>query len=131
MNVLIPANVTLEPVPRDTHAPWLSARSDKWRLTNAWTLYVDGMEWTVPAGYITDLSSVPRMAWWIVPRGYGPARRASIFHDWIYSHGHRYVDKRWADAAMRAIMLEDGAPRFMAWVFHKAVRLNRGGGGWA
>jgi len=130
MDVLITDNPVLEPVPRDTRAPWLSSRSDKWRLVYDWRLHVDGMEWTVPAGYVTDLSSVPRVAWSVFPRGYSPARRAAIFHDRAYSHWHGHVTKAWADEALRAIMIEDGAPRWVAWVFYRAVRLNWRGGGW-
>jgi hypothetical protein len=131
VNVLIPKNVELEPVARDTRAPWLSSGSDKWRLISNWTIYLDGMEWTVPKGYITDLASIPRLFWRMFPRGYGPSRRAAIFHDWCYSHGHRWCSKEYADEALRSIMIEDGAPEWAAWCFHRAVRLNAGGGGWS
>ena len=40
---------------------------------------------TVPAGFITDYASVPRMFWsWLPPWGeYGPA---AILHDYLYSN---------------------------------------------
>lgn len=130
MNVFLPSNPVLEPVPRNTEAPWLSRRSDKWRLVGAWTVYLDDIEWTVPDGYITDLSSIPRPVWWLFPRGYSPARRAAILHDWLYSHGYRWCTKEYADESFRSIMLEDGAPGWIAAVFYRAVRLNVNGGGW-
>ena len=45
-----------------------------------------GFEITVPAGFETDFSSVPRipLAYWLTG---GKAKKAAVVHDWLYSLG--------------------------------------------
>lgn len=77
----------------------------------------------VPAGYITDLASVPKLFRWLV--GASATRtKAAIVHDVLY--GPARFDRVVADALFRAIMLEEGVPRFTAHLMWLAVRL----GGW-
>jgi len=40
---------------------------------------------TVPAGFVTDLASVPRLLWAIVPRD-GLYNGAAVVHDFLYQH---------------------------------------------
>ena len=39
---------------------------------------------TVPAGFVTDLTSVPRFAWMVLPPD-GPSVKAAVIHDFLYA----------------------------------------------
>lgn len=57
---------------------------DHWRVTESFRYYVGGEgsnRWvTVPAGYLTDGASVPRLFWNIIPP-WGPHGQAAVVHD--------------------------------------------------
>lgn len=74
---------------------------------------------TVPAGFVTDLASVPRMpfAYWAFGNR---ARRAAILHDWLYTM--RYP-REWADSMFYAGMLAEGIPKAAAYAMWLAVRV--------
>lgn len=60
----------------------------RWLLVEPFD-YKDGVEFVhVPAGFVTDLNSVPRAVWWWFPKTESPA--AGLVHDFLY----RYPDKR-------------------------------------
>lgn len=76
---------------------------------------------TVPAGFSTDLASVPRL-----PGAYmlfaNRARRSAILHDYLYAQ-HR--TRKWADAVFYAAMKNEVSflPRFFMWL---GVRIGGG-----
>lgn len=77
-------------------------------------------DFTVPAGFITDLASIPRVLRDLPafdPNG--PSRRPAAMHDWLYAW--RGVDKDMADAFLRAAMLEEGCALEEAVAFFDAV----------
>lgn len=39
----------------------------------------------VPEGFVTDLASVPRVLWWLLPP-HGRYAKAAIVHDYMYDH---------------------------------------------
>jgi hypothetical protein len=56
-----------------------------WRLTAPLTLediWFDTI--TAPAGFVTDLGSIPRIFWNLLPP-IGPASKAFVIHDWLYA----------------------------------------------
>lgn len=77
---------------------------------------------TVPAGFITDLASVPRLplAYWAFGNR---ARRAAILHDWLYSEGW---PRDWADSMFYAAALAEGVPKAAAYAMWLAVRVGGG-----
>ncbi len=97
---------------------------------------------TVPAGFVTDLASVPRWAWIIIPPD-GPWVKAAIVHDYLYSTGGTGKWKRHpasitraepysrleADRIMREAMENRGVGWFARNLIYVAVRLG-GGRGW-
>ncbi len=104
-------------VGRDFAVAWKAAEAEDWRAI------------TVPAGLLTDLTSVPRPFRWFVDR-VGPWLEAAILHDYLYiawqdvpGRGPREADRRFADDMMLAAMREAGVGAFRAWVIHAAVRL--------
>lgn len=96
--------------------------------TVSWTSG-DG-EWrqiVVPDGFITDLTSVPRLLRWVAGR-VGPWLEAAIVHDYLYVAWQDVPgklptreDRRFADDIMLAAMKEAEVRPWMAWAIHKAV----------
>jgi len=84
----------------------------------------------VPAGFVTDFASVPRLPLAFLVAG-DCAHQAAVIHDWLYTvHAldGAEVSRAQADAVFReAIRVSDqGAP---AWLMWAAVRVG-GGGSW-
>lgn len=75
---------------------------------------------TVPVGYVTDLASVPRILWPLLPP-FGRYAHAAVMHDWLYTT-HR-TRRKSADAALKEVMIQDGVSRWQVWVIYTAVRL--------
>ena len=86
---------------------------------------------SIPAGFLTDLSSVPRAGRWAVSR-VGPHLEASVVHDWLYVawqfEGREPTARmrRFADDVFLAAMREAEVGRFQCYLIYGAVRL----GGW-
>jgi len=76
----------------------------------------------VPAGFATDLASVPRLpvVHWLFA---GRARRAAILHDWLYEL--RYP-RKWADRVFRAAMQAEGVGAINRWAMWAGVRIGGG-----
>jgi len=82
----------------------------------------------VPAGFVTDFASIPRVAQVIIPKDVG--RRAAILHDWLYAtNGCRgFFTRAQADAIfLEALGVLNVFPP-ARWAMYSAVRL---GGWWA
>jgi len=77
----------------------------------------------VPIGFKTDLASVPRLFWALIPP-HGRYIRAAIIHDYLYIH--KPVSRSIADRIFLDLMRRDGVPRWKRWIMYSAVRL----GGW-
>ncbi|MEQ1667205.1 MAG: DUF1353 domain-containing protein [Sulfuriferula sp.] len=70
----------------------------RWQLLAAFEYHVGSYPGEVviriPAGYVTDLTSVPRPLWAIYPP-HGRYAKAAIVHDYLYSNA--LVNKAYAD----------------------------------
>jgi hypothetical protein len=112
-------------------------------VTDTPTVYVG--QWdvlTVPAGFQTDLASVPRLFWALLPPQ-GAYERAAVLHDWLCTELGRYhrereawldghvhdpplpppVNARHTDGLFRRVMREaDEVPNAVAWVMWAGVR---------
>ncbi|HSV48371.1 MAG TPA: DUF1353 domain-containing protein [Ramlibacter sp.] len=84
-----------------------------------------GRQIRVPAGFVTDYASVPRLPLAFLVAG-DTAHEAAVVHDWLYTTHE--VGRAQADAVFKeAIQASDpGAPAGLMWL---AVRLG-GGGSW-
>jgi hypothetical protein len=82
--------------------------------------YVDkrGVEVAVPAGYSTDLDSVPR-----IPVAYawlkGRATKSAVVHDWLY---YNKYDRKKADKIFLNAMKDEGVAAWRRWPIYSAVR---------
>lgn len=105
-------------------APVLALRRDAlWELAKAYT-YKDGSgEVKVPAGFVTDLASVPRAFWWLIaPMELSAV--APIIHDYLYQtggDGGRYSRKS-ADQMFLTIMARESVPVWRRLSAYVAVR---------
>ena len=101
----------------------------------------DGETITVPAGFVTDLASIPRPVWSLYPPD-GPWAQAAVIHDFLYItkgtgvwHGRHGVSRAApysrteADGILRQAMDDIGVPGFQRDVVWSAVRVG-GSAGW-
>lgn len=92
---------------------------------------------TVPAGFRTDLASVPRPVQWLVPKD-GTYEQAAVLHDWLCTclesawradlgPDMRFVrapaDAVATDGIFRRVMREAGVPVLIRWLMWTGVRL--------
>lgn len=75
---------------------------------------------TVPAGFVTDLASVPRALWSIFPP-HGSWAKAAIVHDYLYSSGK--TSRVYADRVFLEGMEVLGVPLLKRQLMYWAVRL--------
>ena len=76
----------------------------------------------VPQGFQSDGASVPRFFWRLVfPKGDEKAIRAGFAHDYIYREHPEGWSKAEADFMFYELLLEDGTPKWRAWLAYKGV----------
>jgi hypothetical protein len=78
---------------------------------------------TVPAGFVIDGASVPRLLEWFFGR-YGRHLLAAIVHDWLYHAQTR--SRAESDRIFHEYMIARGVPESAAWAMWAGVRA----GGW-
>ena len=73
----------------------------------------------VPAGFQTDLASIPCLFWRVLPRDGGTYRAAAVVHDYLVG---RWA---WGEAAdvFREALRDNGAGPVRGWLLVSAVRL--------
>lgn len=74
-----------------------------------------GDEITVPAGFVTDLASIPRVARWLIPIA-GRSAKAAVLHDWLL----HLLDRR-ATSVFNEALIVAGTPTWRRWVMVAAV----------
>lgn len=80
---------------------------------------------TVPAGFVTDYDSVPRLPfmYWLLG---GARHKAAVVHDFLYSlDGPSQLKARgrkWADQVYRDALRAEGVSKLTAWVMYSGVR---------
>lgn len=79
-----------------------------------------GLTITVPAGFVTDFTSIPRRLRWLF-NPIGPWDRAAALHDYLYSLPG--VSRFLADALFREAMYRLGVPLWRRVLMYYAVRV--------
>ena len=82
---------------------------------------------SVPAGFVTDLASVPRLPVAFFLAG-GLAHAAAVLHDWLYTT--HSTDRATADAVFQDAARACGVSPWRAWVMWLGVRAG-GASAWA
>lgn len=97
---------------------------DKWELLTPFHFYVgeeSANEWViVPFGFITDLASIPRIFWGVLPPS-GEYAKAAILHDFLYRFGNK--GRKYADDILLEGMTVLGVAKWRRWVIYSAVRI--------
>lgn len=86
---------------------------------------------TVPAGFVTDLASIPQFAWSLGFAPDGPWAKAAVIHDYLYStkgQGGVYTRAQ-ADSILDEAMADLGVPGWRRAIIWAAVRVG-GASGW-
>jgi hypothetical protein len=101
----------------------------KWILTADLVYQSDVAKrtFTVPAGFQTDLASVPRLPLVFLLAG-DCAREAAVVHDYLYST--HLVPRDVADAVLREASEVTGVPAWRRWLMWAGVRVG-GSSHWA
>jgi len=104
---------------------------NRWRLETAYS-YRDGHTTIiVPEGFVFDLSSVPRLLWWLIAP-FELSVAAPLIHDFLYENGGapqgailppRTYSRAQTDQLFRSIMEREGVPGWRQWVGYAAVRI--------
>lgn len=78
---------------------------------------------TVPAGFLTDYASVPRLPFAYAILG-GKGKKAAVVHDWLYKS--QSVERAVADSVFREALAASGYGAVVRAMFYAGVRV----GGW-
>ena len=95
--------------------------SKKYRLLKSYRFAWGGRIYEVPAGMEFDGASVPRALWRVVTPFEPRVMRAALCHDYLYATGK--LSKKSADNLFLHFLLQDGVPKALAVMMHKAVHL--------
>ncbi|EFO7853397.1 DUF1353 domain-containing protein [Salmonella enterica] len=75
---------------------------------------------SVPAGFVTDLATIPRIFWTLLPPD-GKYAKAAIIHDYLYANALR--TKQEADLIFLDGMVVLGVPKWKRVIMYWSVRL--------
>ena len=102
----------------------------RWELVEPFTYHAKTDSFTIPAGFITDFASVPRLVVWLLPR-YGQWTAAAILHDYLWALSRKgEFEKSDADGIFNRSMRELGVPFLRRWIMWTAVRWASGPRSW-
>lgn len=92
-----------------------------WKLKSRLVFHSEAILETiyVPTGFITDLASIPRLFWNILPP-FGRYTEAAIVHDWIYRN--HLFPRMVCDALFFEMMCALKTPSVTRWTIYLAVR---------
>lgn len=129
---------TLEQAPVDIAAsrlppPILSyVGGRQWRLEADYSYRDAATTITIAKGFQFDLSSVPRLLWWLIAP-FELSVAAPLLHDYLYFHGGRppegsvvpprIYNRAEVDAMFRGIMRKEGVPGWRRVLGYLAVRV--------
>lgn len=91
-----------------------------YQLEDDFIISVNEIIYTVPKGFITNFSSVPRIPLIYLVVG-NRGNRSAVFHDWLYTAKPR--TREIADKLFLLCLIEDGINRFIAYAMYFAVRI--------
>ncbi len=98
---------------------------NKWQLVSPYSYMTLGYIIIVPAKFITDLASTPKILWNILePFGKGYLK-ASVIHDYLYSKDcvYQFINREIADKIFLEIMKENGVGPIKRNLMYIGVRI--------
>jgi len=87
-----------------------------------WYTAKDGSRFKVPAGFLTDLGSIPVPLWPILPRDKWPS--AFILHDYLCEQS--WISRIDTDKLLHEALIYSGARRWEVWIIYIGVRIGAG-----
>lgn len=76
----------------------------------------------VPAGFVTDLATVPQVFQWLVD-DHGAYTQAAVLHDWLCIEAHAgRLSRRDADGLFRRVLREENVAWLRRWLMWAGVR---------
>jgi hypothetical protein len=86
-----------------------------------------GTKFVIPEGFETDLASVPKLLWWLIPPFDDRFLIAALVHDFLYrvEVPAGKISRSDADGVFRRLMRLHGVPRLQRSLMWAAVRLSR------
>lgn len=116
--------------PKRLYDPESGELVDLWQYTKNMTLtFPDGRKVVSHIGDVTDKASIPRAAWWWLPRDDRHIVIAARFHDCLYERQEiegKPVTRLEVDKMFRSLMIQSGMRWTQANLAYIAVRA----GGW-
>lgn len=97
----------------------------RFKTCEDWYFRIDDTTYLVPKGFVTDLASIPRWFWSILPPQRTEFIAPAIMHDFIY-HSPNGLSRRMADIAFYQGLREEGVDKTTSFKMWLGVRL----GGW-
>ena len=96
----------------------------RWLYKNYWALEYPCIiaGWVVPAGFITDLATIPVVIRIILPQS-GPWSRAAVLHDYIYHTPTIDMTRKDCDDLFYYVMEQDHVTAWRRYAAYIAVRL--------
>lgn len=99
----------------------IPGRPNLWRYATPLRWSSGGIDHEVPAGFLTDLASIPAALDWLPDLSPdGLSRRPAALHDWLYG-GDRTRGKDYADSTLRAALKLEGMGSVGAFEYWYAV----------
>ena len=92
-----------------------------WTVAEDWKVYPLTVkeQITVTKGFVTDLASIPRLLWRILPP-FGQYTEASVTHDFLYKKG--LYSRKTCDKIFRELMKRYAVKDWKIKVMYRAVR---------
>lgn len=104
--------------------------TDHWATTAEFTMTLcDGRTIVVPEDFVYDKASIPRIAWWWLPRDDAKILIAALVHDYLYvtqQIEQDWITRKEADEIFYALIRDAGMRWTKAKLAYSAVRA----GGW-
>jgi hypothetical protein len=97
---------------------------ETWRVASGFSYKTNGgTVLFVPPGFETDLASVPRIFWNILPP-FGKYTQAAVLHDWLYrtSPNRSSENRAWCDGVFREAMVASGVSWWQRQIIYRNVR---------
>lgn len=103
---------------------------EHWELVQSFDYEGNTDRFTVPAHFVTDFASVPRVFVWLLPR-YGRWTQAAVLHDYLWHLAREgKMSKFDADGIFNRALRELGVPYLRRWIMWTAVRWASGPRSW-
>ena len=111
-------------VPFDSPTITVRRASDQlWEVVEPMVYRGQRDTFVVPAGFLTDFATVPRVVVWLIPR-FGRYTLAAVLHDWLITVGlaDGILSSRDADGLFRRVLRELDVPPVRRWLMWCGVR---------